>query len=445
MTSWDVIVVGGGPAGLMAACHSAQGGRRTLLLEKRPGPGNKILLSGGTRCNLTHAADRRSIVEAFGSQGPFLHSALAALGPEQVIDLFEAEGVPTKVEPGGKVFPRSDRAADVLAALLGRLRRTDCTLALDEPLEELRREGDEFLLITTRRSLSARKVVLATGGQSYPASGSTGDGYRWAAELGHTIVPPHPALVPITTHAAEVLALQGITIPDMRASVLDPGGGEKKGIDALPPTDLPVSANAGLEPGTLSARPKCLAQQRGALLFAHFGLTGPAVLDVSRAVSGHAEPRSLTLECDFLPETTLPALEAALQRECRAAGKRLVAAVLGEHLPQRLADLIARQAAICPQRCGAELSKQECRNLARAVKQFDIPIAGTMGFRKAEVTAGGVSLDEVDSRTMQSRLATGLFFAGELLDLDGPIGGYNFQAAFSTGWLAGEYSLHDRK
>ena len=264
MTSWDVIVVGGGPAGLMAACHSAQSGRRTLLLEKRPSPGNKILLSGGTRCNLTHAADRRGIVDAFGSQGPFLHSALAALGPEQVIELFEAEGVPTKVEPGGKVFPHSDREADVLAALLARLKRTDCTLALNEPLLELRREGDEFLLVTTRRSLSARKVVLATGGQSYPASGSTGDGYRWAAELGHTIVPPRPVLVPITTHAAEVLALQGITIPDVRASVLDPGGSEKMGIDASQQTGLSASANAGLEQMPISARTKCLAQQRGA-------------------------------------------------------------------------------------------------------------------------------------------------------------------------------------
>ena len=410
MTPWDVIVVGGGPAGLMAACRAAQHGRKTLLLEKRPRAGNKILLSGGTRCNLTHAADRGGIVESFGVQGPFLHSALAALGPDQVRDLFEAEGVPTKVEPGGKVFPSSDRAADVLAALLGRLRRTDCTLALDEPLQQIRRDGEQFLLITAGRSLAARKVVLATGGQSYPASGSSGDGYRFAAELGHTIVPPRPALVPITTHAADVLALQGITIADARASVLDSADNKNK----------------------------CLARQRGALLFAHFGVTGPAVLDVSRAVSGHAEPQSLTLQCDFLPETSLPALEAALQQECRAAGKRLALAVLGQRLPQRLADVIARQAAISPQRRGAELSKQECRNLARAVKQFDIPIAGTMGFRKAEVTAGGVALDEVDSRTMQSRLVPGLFFAGELLDLDGPIGGYNFQAAFSTGWLAGE-------
>jgi len=430
MTPWDVIVVGGGPAGLMAACGSAQGGRRTLLLEKRPAVGNKILLSGGTRCNLTHASDQRGIVEAFGPQGPFLHSALAALGPQQVIDLFEAEGVPIKVEPGGKVFPHSDRAADVLAALLGRLSRTDCTLALDEPLEDLRRAGDRFRLATARRSLSARKVVLATGGRSYPASGSTGDGYRFAAELGHRIVPPRPALVPVTTHAAEVLALQGITIPDVRVSVLAPVGNERM----YPAHSVCRTSGTRSVPDTVC----CLAAQRGALLFAHFGLTGPAVLDVSRVVSGHAQPRSLTLQCDFLPAMSLPALAAALERECRAAGKRLAVAVLGQRLPQRVADLLARQAAISPQRRGAELSKPECRNLARAVKQFDIPIAGTMGFRKAEVTAGGVALDEVDSRTMQSRLAPGLFFAGELLDLDGPIGGYNFQAAFSTGWLAGE-------
>ncbi len=315
MTDWDVIVVGGGPAGLMAACHAAQGGRRTLLLEKRPRAGNKILLSGGTWCNLTHAAQRRGIVEAFGPQGPFLHSALAALGPEQVIDLFEAEGVPIKVEPGGKVFPRSDRAADVRAALLARLSRTDCTVALDEPLEELRREGDQFLLVTARRSLSAQKVVLATGGQSYPASGSTGDGYRFAAALGHRIVPPRPALVPITTHASEVLALQGITIPDVGVSVLAPGGSETR----YPAHSVCRTSGTRSVPDTV----RCLARQRGALLFAHFGLTGPAVLDVSRAVSGQAQPRSLTLQCDFLPETSLPALTAALSRSAgqRASGR----------------------------------------------------------------------------------------------------------------------------
>jgi predicted Rossmann fold flavoprotein len=181
-----------------------------------------------------------------------------------------------------------------------------------------------------------------------------------------------------------------------------------------------------------------LAQQRGAILFAHFGLSGPAVLDVSRAVSGHVKPNSLLLQCDFLPEVSDDRLESLLQEHCRTAGKRLAAGLLTEWLPQRLAATIAEQSGLTPDRRAAELSRSERRFLARGVKQFDIPVAGTMGFRKAEVTAGGVALDEVDSHTMESRLTPGLFFAGELLDLDGPIGGYNFQAAFSTGWLAGE-------
>ena len=261
-----------------------------------PSRGRKILLSGGTRCNLTHATDRRGIVEAFGAQGRFLHSALAALGPEALVDLFQAEGVATKVEAGGKVFPSTDRAADVLAALLARLGRTPCTMALDEPVAEIHRQDAGFQVITSRRTLLAQSVVLATGGQSYPASGSSGDGYRWAAALGHTIVTPRPALVPITTHAPAVLALQGITLADVRVSVLE----------------RPV------EPG----RPACLAAAaRGAILFAHFGVSGPAVLDVSRAVSSHTQPNSLLLRCDFLPDVNQEALESALREQClRPAG-----------------------------------------------------------------------------------------------------------------------------
>ena len=229
--------------------------------------------------------------------------------------------------------------------------------------------------------------------------------------MGHTIVTPHPALVPITTHAPAVLALQGITIADAGVSVL--------------------------EPSDDSRRPACLARQRGAILFAHFGVSGPAVLDVSRAVSGHPRPDSLLLRCDFLPEVNQESLERVLQEECQTAGKRLAVGILAQRLPQRLAEAIAEQAGLTPGRRAAELSRTERHDLARTAKQFDIPIAGTMGFRKAEVTAGGVALAEVDSRTMESRLVPGLFFAGEVLDLDGPIGGYNFQAAFSTGWLAG--------
>jgi hypothetical protein len=430
----------------MAACQAAQRGRKTLLLEKKRRPGTKLLLSGGTRCNLTHATDARGIVAAFGDQGRFLHSALAALGPEAVVALFEAEGVATKIEDGGKVFPRSDRAGDVLAALLARLRCTPCTIALDEPVVEIRRHAAGFQLLTARRTLLAQSLVLATGGRSYPESGSTGDGYLWAAALGHTIITPHPALVPVITHARAVLALQGITLADAGVSVLELPDDPRCATAGLPSSAKGTAGQAGHRAkhgrGTRhfasASRPACLARQRGAILFAHFGVSGPAVLDVSRAVSGHPRPDTLLLRCDFLPEVKQQSLESALQEECGGAGRRLAVGLLAQRLPQRLAEAVAEQAGLASGRRAAELSRSERHNLARTAKQFDIPLAGTLGFRKAEVTAGGVSLAEVDSRTMQSRLAPGLFFAGELLDLDGPIGGYNFQAAFSTGWLAGK-------
>lgn len=420
-THYDVAIIGGGPAGLMAAARAAERGRKTILLDKNREPGVKILISGGTRCNLTHATDARGVVVAFGPNGRFLHSALAALGPQQVVDLFEAEGVPTKVEPNGKVFPASDRAADVRNALLRRVKRAGCTLAMGETLVDIVRvsplpmgEGTEhaFRLVTSQQTIEAEKVILATGGQSYPACGTTGDGYRWAAALGHRIVPPHTALVPVTTHAAWVLALQGITLPDVVVEVICATDASKK--------------------------PRPLASRRGALLFAHFGVTGPVVMDVSHAVSGSDQPDELVLRCDLLPDLAEAKLEAMLADEIVSSGKKRVATLLDRWLPHRVGETLLTLIGTPLDRPMAEFSKADRRRLAQTVKRLDIPAAGTMGFRKAELTAGGVALDEVDSRTMQSRIVPGLFFAGELLDLNGPVGGFNFQAAFSTGWLAGE-------
>jgi predicted Rossmann fold flavoprotein len=416
MEDWDVIVVGGGAAGLMAASRAAERGRRTLLVEKKKRPGAKILMSGGSRCNITHALDARGFVDAFAAQGPFLHSALAALGPEALVDLIHAEGVDTKIEPTGKIFPVSDRAEDVLAALLARLKRSGAVLAADEPVQSVTPYSAGLRIVTSRRTLRAESVILTTGGLSYPSSGSTGDGYRIAAEFGHTIVPTRPALVPITTHAPWVLELQGITLPDVSLAVHEPRGLAASG----------------------AAPTRCLAQRRGSLLFAHFGATGPAALDVSRAVSGHAEPWRLVLRCDLLPDRKPEGLDAELQEAFQIAGRRLALGVFARLAPQRLAETIAAQTGLDPDRRAAEVSRVERQRLILGLKQFDIPVSGTLGFNKAEVTAGGVALNEVDSQTMESRIAPGLFFAGEILDIDGPIGGYNFQAAFSTGWLAGE-------
>lgn len=411
---WELVVVGAGAAGLVAAATAAARGRRTLLLEKNTRPGVKILMSGGTRCNITQHTDNRGIVAAFGAQGPFLHSALAALGVDDTIALFESEGVATKVESTGKIFPASDKASDVLAALLRRLERSGAVLALAETLVSVERDGAGFRLTSSRRTLHCEKLLISTGGVSYPGSGTVGDGYRWARALGHTIVTPRPALAPITTDADWVRHLRGVTIADVGVRVVENTG------DAVP-----------------HAKPRVLAQRRGSLLFAHFGLSGPVALDVSRAVSGHPRPRTLGLECDFLPGNERHPLDEQLRREAASAGKKQVASLLGEPLPRRLLDALLAQAGIPHDQKAAELSGRQRARLVEALKSTCIPVSGTMGFKKAEVTAGGVDLREVDSRTMQSKLVPGLYLAGEVLDLDGPIGGYNFQAAWSTGHLAG--------
>jgi hypothetical protein len=403
--SWDVVIIGAGAAGIVAAFCAAEQGRRTLLLEKNKQPGIKILMSGGTRCNITQATDNRGIVKAYGAPGKFLHSALAALSVQATIAMFEAEGVLTKVEETGKVFPVSNRASDVLDGLLARFDRSGAILSLAEPVLEIEREAEAFRLQTPQRALQSGRVILTTGGQSYPGAGTTGDGYRFAAQFGHTIVPPRPALVPLTTTAPWVLDLRGVTLPDVTLTIVE-----------------------GEHP---------LASRRSSLLFAHFGLSGPAALDVSRVVSGHPRPATLAASIDLLPERNESQLGDWLREESEQSGKKQLAAILCQQLPRRLAEIVLAVTEVSADRKAAELSKTERNRLAHTLKHLMVPLTGTLGFKKAEVTAGGVALDEVDSRTMESKLAPGLFLAGEVLDLDGPIGGYNFQAAWSTGWLAG--------
>ena len=431
---YDIAVIGAGAAGMLAAARAAERGLRVVLVEKNRKAGVKILMSGGTRCNITQATDRRGIVVAFGSQGSFLHSALAALGPEELIAMFHAEGVATKVEPTGKVFPVSDRAIDVRDALLRMLERAGVEMRLGEAVIDIKNEPNalasgveannlernspeasacgsqqcKFLVVTERGKISAEKVILTTGGQSYPGCGTTGDGYAWARALGHTIVLPRPALVPLRSPASWVHELSGVTIPDVRIQII----------------------------GRESTKP--LAERRGSFLFTHFGLSGPVAMDVSRAITANPDAPGWQAVCDFLPSTTREQLLTQLAQEAVSNGKRAVSAIANEWLPRRLAEALLTEATIALDHRVAELGKQQRNQLVDAIKRQAIPLSGSLGFKKAEVTAGGVALAEVDSRNMQSKLVPGLFLAGEILDLDGPIGGYNFQAAFSTGSLAGE-------
>jgi predicted Rossmann fold flavoprotein len=408
---WDAIVVGAGAAGLLAATRAAELGSRVLLLEKNRKAGVKILMSGGTRCNITHDCDARGIVDAFGRNGTFLHSALAALSPKDVRAIFHDEGVQTKVEPGGKVFPMSDRALDVRDALVRRAVRGGVESRLGDPVLSTSRSGDLFEVRTPCGLIHARKLLITTGGASYPGCGTTGDGYSWAESFGHTIIRPRPALVPLKTDVEWIKSLSGLTLPDVRASVWPPENES-------------------------SRKSKPLDEYRGGFLFTHWGFSGPAPLNVSKAVTSHPEPRRLVLECDFLPEVPRTTFGETLKARCRQHGKRRVSGLLTD-LPNRLADGLLAATGIPLQRNLAELSNEERGRVVAAVKATRVPLAGALGFEKAEVTAGGVSLSEIDSRTMQSKLVPGLFFAGEIIDLDGRIGGYNFQSAFSTGWSAG--------
>jgi predicted Rossmann fold flavoprotein len=418
----DIVVIGAGAAGLLAATRSAERGRPTLLLEKNRKPGVKILMSGGTRCNITHDCDAAGIIAAFGSAGPFLHSPLAALGPRDLVELLNAEGLPTKTEPGGKIFPQSDRAADVLNALLRRLHRSGAQVALGEAVTTVERHADRFRIETARRTLDCQKLIVTSGGKSYPGCGTTGDGYSWLGKLGHTIRRPRPALVPLTSDETWLHELAGITVSDVLLTVIDP---------ATAASSQRKRTRSGLPPGVTIER-------RGSLLFTHFGLSGPVALDVSRVVTAAANPRELLLVADFLPNSSTEALNDMLGGSSTTDGKRIVANVIAEKLPRRLVASLLARAEVPPDRRMAELSKAERTALVDQLKRCEIRVTGSRGFDKAEVTAGGVALDEVDSRTMESKLVPNLYIAGEIVDLDGFIGGYNFQAAFSTGWLAGE-------
>ena len=391
-------------------------------------------MSGGTRCNITNARGLRrleavsgaidsafnpawcrgirAIQDAFGPSGAFLGPALRQFDVDQTVRLFESEGVVTKVEGNGKIFPVSDRAVDVLEALVNRLHRSGASFRGRSPalsverLDPAMHSAGGFVVTTPGSRLTARRVILAVGGQSYPGCGTSGDGYAIARSFGHTIVETRPALVPIRVEPEWVRSLQGLSLADVIASVQ-------------------------------SATGQTLEHRREAILFAHFGLSGPAILDVSRAVARHDGPERLTLRLDLLASISREDLDRKLQAVSRQ-GKVAVASIVSTDLPHRLAECLVEAAGIPRGRTGPDLSRAERLRLVDALKALSLPIQGTLGFEKAEVTSGGIALDEVDPRTLESRIVPGLHLAGEILDLDGLIGGYNFQAAWSTGWLAGK-------
>lgn len=426
---WDAIVVGAGAAGLVAAERAASSGLRTLLLEKNDRPGIKILMSGGTRCNITHNTDVRGIVAAYGKQGNFLHSALSHLSPQDVVRIFEAEGVKTKVEDTGKIFPVSDRAADVLQALRNRLERSGATLRLREPVQHLRFADGQFQLTTSEREYSSTYLILTCGGLSYPGSGTSGDGYPWAKQFGHSIVPTVPALAPLTSNEPWVKELSGLTLERVHLEVVvkEAKAAGDSDVDSVPLSKKSKKPQRGVR----------TTEFTGSVLFTHLGLSGPAPMNLSRFVSYAPPGARVELVCDFLVDISREQLEMDLRQACRAEPRKKFANIIHGIVPNRLLEKIVLNSQLAIDKSAGEVSNKDLQTLVQHLKSTVIGISGTAGYRKAEVTAGGVALDEVDSKTMQSKFQPGLFFAGEILDLDGPIGGFNFQAAFATGWLAG--------
>ncbi len=408
MTGRRVVVVGGGAAGLMAAGQAARLGAETLLLEKMGRPGRKLRIAGKGRCNITNTAPLPEFIAHFGRNGRFLRQAFSQFFTAELVALLEELEVPTVTEREGRVFPSSGKAGDVVDALVWWAEECGATLLTRSQVERLvvERGRTVGVQVSGGRVHLGGAVIIATGGASYPASGSTGDGYRLAEAVGHTIVPIRPALVPLEAAGDLAPKLQGLSLRDVTVRLWVDG--------------------------------KRQAETSGEMLFTHFGLSGPIILALSRQVVDALRlGRQVVVSIDLKPAIDDRELEAQLLRDLAATGKRKFRTLLKGLLPRKLVQVCADLTGIPPDKVAHQITAEERKRLRMWLKDFRIEVIGYRPFAEAIITAGGVDTREVDARTMASRLVEGLYFAGEVLDVDADTGGYNLQAAFSTGWVAG--------
>ncbi|MGI6037965.1 MAG: NAD(P)/FAD-dependent oxidoreductase [Limnochordia bacterium] len=404
-----VVVVGAGAAGLMAAGSAAEMGSQVLLLEKMGEPGRKLQIAGKGRCNLTNAGELEELIAGYPGNGSFLYSALARFNNHDLIEFFHALGVPTKVERGRRVFPRSDDAQQVVDALRRWVENLGVEIEYHCPVRELIVEGGQMVGVRTDGGeVLASRVILATGGSSYPGTGSTGDGYRMAQAVGHRVIPLRPALVPLRASTPWVRGLQGLSLRNVQV--------------------------------TLRAGQRILASQFGEMLFTHFGVSGPIVLTISREALDYwlqSPGRVLDLLIDLKPALDRETLDRRVQRDLQKHGRKQLNNSLDDLLPKALIPVIIEEAGLNPRKTANQVNREERARLVSVLKELPVEITGSLPLAAAIVTAGGVCVREVDPRRMESKLISGLYFAGEVLDIDGITGGYNLQAAFSTGRLAG--------
>lgn len=403
----NVIVVGGGAAGMMAAVFAARNGQNVQLLEKNEKLGKKLFITGKGRCNITNAADIEDLFTAVISNPKFLYSGFYSFTNQQVIDFFEELGVKTKIERGERVFPVSDHSSDVIAAFSRELKLLGVSVSLHTEVRELLCEQDKVcgVLLTNGKKMKTDAVIVATGGISYPSTGSTGDGYRFAKETGHRVTELLPSLVPMEVRQWYAKELQGLSLRNIEIRITD---GKKK-----------------------------LYEEFGEMLFTHYGVTGPVILSASSVVGKTLRKKELTLHIDLKPALSEEQLDKRILREFDANHNKQYKNSIDSLFPAKLKPIMIELSGIEPEKKVNEITKEERQRLVHLIKDFTMTLTGLRSYNEAIITKGGVSVKEIDPGTMESKKMKGLYFAGEVLDLDAVTGGYNLQIAWSTGYLAG--------
>lgn len=402
-----ILVVGGGAAGMMAAVTAARRGKNVLLLEKNEKLGKKLFITGKGRCNLTNSAEVEELFAAVVSNPKFLYSSFYSFTNDQAIGFFEELGVKTKVERGGRVFPESDHSSDVIRALEQEMKRLGVGISLRTEVKEILTEDGHAkgVRLSSGRTITADAVIVATGGISYPSTGSTGDGYRFARECGHKVTELSPALVPMEVKEWYAKELMGLSLRNIGILITD---GKKK-----------------------------LYEEFGEMLFTHYGVTGPVILSASSIVGKKLKEHPLTLHIDLKPALTEEQLDKRVLREFEANHNRQFKNAVDSLFPAKLKPVVIELSGIPEEKKVNEVTKEERLHFVRLIKDFRMTLTGLRGYNEAIITKGGVSVKEIDPGTMESKLVKGLYFAGEVLDLDAVTGGYNLQIAWSTGYLAG--------
>ena len=409
---YDLAVIGAGPAGMMAALSAAECGAKVILLEKNNAVGIKLLITGKGRCNITNSElEVRKFISTFGKNGKFLINALNRFGVKETIDFFHENGLLTKVERGGRIFPTTDKAIDVQQLFLNLLKQNSVTLRTDCKIKKIIHSGRIIdKIITDAADIEANNYLISTGGLSYAKTGSAGDGYSWAKKLGHKIVPTKPALTPVIVNEKWIKELEGLSLKNVRISIYQ--------------------------------NSKKCDERFGEALFTGNGMSGPIILDLSKTIGTALTSGSVDLFIDFKPALDFEKLDRRILRDIEKYGKKAIKNMLQELLPAKLIPVILRLTDIDPEVKANSISKVERRKLRKYLKEFPLSVKDLLGYSKAIITSGGISLKEIDPKTMSSKLIDNLYFAGEIMDLDGPTGGYNLQVCWSTGFIAGASSVN---